>query len=76
MSETEIHVILILAIVIGLPMLLLFVLLISGFFKNEIDKGEGRDSGAFGWVIAFIIAIIVIYVFLTGGESFEHFRHT
>ena len=60
-TDFEITVIIISAIVFGLPLILAFTVLISGFIKGELDKSDGKDSGIFGWIIAIIIALVILY---------------
>ena len=68
MTDFEITVIIIAAIVFGLPLILAFTFLIAGFIKGELDKSDGNDSGIFGWVIAIIIALVILYALANWGN--------
>lgn len=72
MNITEIIIVLILGSFVAIPLFLL----IAGFIKNEVDKGEKGSTGIVGWIIAILIACAIFYaLFFTGGD-FNHFRHT
>jgi hypothetical protein len=59
------------AIVFGLPLILAFTVLISGFIKGELDKSDGKDSGIFGWIIAIIIGLVILYTIANSNNIIE-----
>lgn len=72
MNTIEIIIVLILGLVVAIP---LFIL-IAGFIKNEIEKGEKGSTGIVGWIIAILIASAIFYALFFAGSDFNHFRHT
>ena len=61
MSNFEITITKIAAIVFGLPIILSVLFLISGYVKKWLDEGIGNDSGVFGWIIAIIVGLVILY---------------
>lgn len=61
MSNIEITITIILAIVFGLPLILSVWFLISGYVKEWFDESTGKDSGVLGWIIAIIIGLVILY---------------
>ena len=52
MSNFEITIGIIGAIVLGVPLVLSVLFLISGYVKKWFDESIGNDSGILGWIIA------------------------
>lgn len=61
MSNFEITIAIIAAIVFGLPIILSVLFLISGYVKKWLDESIGNDSGVFGWIIAIIVGLVILY---------------
>lgn len=61
MSNFEITITIIAAIVFGLPIILSVLFLISGYVKKWLDESIGNDSGVFGWIIAIIVGLVILY---------------
>ena len=73
MNAIELIVALILGSFVAIPLFLL----IAGFVKNNIDKGEKESTGIVGWIIAILITCAIFYaLFYTDECNFDHFRHT
>ena len=64
----------IIGLIIGLIIVGSIILLISGRIKEEFDK-DG-DSGVVGWIIAIIIAIIIIWAICKPDNREPQYRHS
>ena len=61
----------------GLLLVLGFILLISGYFKKELDKdSKDNDSGVFGWIVAIIIAIAILWAICKPDKREPEYRHS
>lgn len=58
--------------IVGLIILVAFILLIGGFLKDNADPEN--KSGWFGWIIAIIAAIMILYFYFryTGEPDYRH----
>ena len=76
LSNFEIGVIII-GVIIGLIVVGLIILFISGLIKEEFDKEDKEgDSGVVGWIIAIIIAIIIIWAICKPDNREPQYRHS
>lgn len=76
MSNTEITIGIIGAVIVLIMVAIPLFLLIAGLVKNEIDKEEKESTGIVGWIIAILIACAIFYALFFAGDDFNHFRHT
>lgn len=61
----------------GLLLVLGFILLISGYVKKELDKdSKDNDSGIFGWIVAIIIAIVILWAICKPDKREPEYRHS
>jgi hypothetical protein len=71
MSNFEITIGIIGAIVLGVPLVLSVLFLISGYVKKWFDESIGNDSGIFGWIIAIIIGLVILYAIANSNNIIE-----
>ena len=64
-------------LIIGLLVVGLIILSISSRIKEEFDKDDKEgDSGVVGWIIAIIIAIIIIWAICKPDNRESQYRHS
>lgn len=61
MSDLEINIAIIGAVILLGVLIVPILLLISSNFKKWFDESTGNDSGIWGWIISIIIGLVILY---------------